>query len=63
MDICVRIKDNFINLIDNAESGAILIGIIRSLDSMRPFFVENDYEYKFFELGERATKRAIELNR
>ncbi len=61
-DICVIVKDNFIETIDNAKSVAILIGVDVSLDALKPWFEANSYGYKLVELKERIVRRVQEMS-
>jgi hypothetical protein len=61
-DICVMVKDNFIETIDNAKSVAILIGVDVSLDALKPWFESNSYGYKLVELKERIARRVQEMS-
>lgn len=62
MDVCVTIKDNVIEVIDNAESVGVLIGVDLMLDAFKPFFEKENYLYKYDELKNRIQMAIARLS-
>lgn len=54
MDVCVTVKDNIINIIDNAENIGVLVGVDLMLDAMKVWFESENYAYKYLELKNRC---------